>query len=139
MAQPMQAPSSVFFTSQPTAWEEVKSRGDVITSGDMNSSQTSNPPSASPLSATTGRNSISSLSPSVISPIPSRALANPLGCDEQADIPVSITAPSQLTLAAQQNDRIISSRLLDPSNNLVFPQELSSANPPPAFQSPTSQ
>jgi hypothetical protein len=72
MCQPMQAPITVFFTSQPVAQKEVGSGGDVRTSGDTNSSQTSNPPSASPWSTTTRRRSISSLTPSTIgsNPLP---------------------------------------------------------------------
>jgi hypothetical protein len=215
MCQPMQTSSSVFSTTQPTAPEEVGSGGDARTSGNMNSSQTLNPPSAAPSSTTTegmpvsslpfstiGSNpfpnstpmtffsesatqelpsksdeapptprsssgSVSSISrqsvlswipsssmwspvtvpPSVASPTPSWALANSPGYDQQADIPVStactsswpIAVPSQSMSAAQQTDRMTSQQPLDPSSNWIFPQELSSANPPPTFQPPTSQ
>jgi len=213
MCQPMQAPISVFSTSQPIALKEAGSGGDVRTSGDTNSSQTLSLPSASPWSTTTGRMSTSYFPPSTIesnpfpnstpmtllsesatqewslksdeapptlrsssgsvisrrsvspsipvsstcslmtvpssvtSPIPSGTLAHSPGYGEQANIPVSttstsswpITVPNQSTLAAQQTDKMTSLRSLDPSSNWVFPQALSSANPLPAFQPPTSQ
>jgi len=66
VCQPIQAPSSEFFTPQPIARKEFGSGGDVNSSGHANSSQASNPPSASPWSTTTGRKPILSIPPSTI-------------------------------------------------------------------------